>query len=100
MRAGARAGYVSSTSPRRRRAAGSPLFPSLRCYRAHVLLEVDVVDEIVPWLHQVGHVFNVFDRQDSGCVSYGIASGDARWFVKTAITASGVASLRRAIAFH
>lgn len=44
--------------------------------------------------------FAVFDEQDSGCVSYGVARGGRRLFVKTAQTAAGRDSLRRAIAFH
>jgi len=64
------------------------------------LLDVDAVDEIVPWLHGIGRVFAVFDQQDSGCVSYGVAVGDERWFVKTAAAEGATASLRRAITVH
>jgi len=48
----------------------------------------------------LGDVIDVFDDQGSGCVSYGIATGGRRWFVKTANTRETVAMLRRARAFH
>jgi hypothetical protein len=35
------------------------------------------------------HVFAVFDRQDSGCVSYGVDHEGQRLFVKKALTAHG-----------
>lgn len=44
--------------------------------------------------------FVVFDRQDSGCTSYGIESEGRRLFLKTATSDAGRASLRRAIRFH
>jgi serine/threonine-protein kinase len=44
--------------------------------------------------------FAVFDRQDSGCVSFGVARGGERVFVKAATTERARRSLRRAIAFH
>ncbi len=44
--------------------------------------------------------FAVFDRQDSGCVSYGTERDGRRLFVKTATTDAARASLGRAIAFH
>lgn len=45
--------------------------------------------------------FVVFDAQGSGCRSYGVeeAAGQ-RWFVKTATTATGRASLDRSCALH
>jgi serine/threonine protein kinase, bacterial len=42
-----------------------------------------------------GHVFAQFDRQDSGNISYGVRSGDARCFVKTAGIAGSAAVLDR-----
>jgi hypothetical protein len=48
----------------------------------------------------LGEVIDVFDDQGSGCVSYGVAIGGRRWFVKTALTDETVAMLRRAWAFH
>jgi serine/threonine protein kinase len=44
--------------------------------------------------------FALFDQQDSGCISYGVERDGRRLFVKTAVTARGRESLRRAIAFH
>jgi serine/threonine-protein kinase len=44
--------------------------------------------------------FAVFDQQDSGCLSYGVERDGRRFFVKTALTAAGRESLRRAIVFH
>ncbi len=36
------------------------------------------------YLARIGEVFTIFDRQDSGNVSYGVRVGDDRYFVKTA----------------
>lgn len=36
------------------------------------------------WLLQLGDVFAVFDQQDSGNVSFGVAHGAKKWFVKYA----------------
>jgi serine/threonine protein kinase len=36
------------------------------------------------YLRAAGSIFAIFDRQDSGNVSYGVESGGARYFVKTA----------------
>lgn len=43
-----------------------------------------------------GNVFAQFDRQDSGNISYGVRSDDARYFVKTAGVDSSAAVLDRA----
>ncbi|THA57258.1 serine/threonine-protein kinase [Streptomyces sp. A1136] len=51
-------------------------------------------------LDRLGTVFRRFDEQDSGCVSYGLLASGRRWFVKTAATAEGTSSLRRAASFH
>ena len=51
-------------------------------------------------VRRAGTVFAVFDRQDSGCVSYGVVAGGARWFVKTAASTEAAASLRSAYRFH
>ncbi|WP_345673505.1 serine/threonine protein kinase [Yinghuangia aomiensis] len=49
----------------------------------------------------MGHIFRVFDAQDSGCISYGVRTGDnSRWFVKSATTPAGARSLDRAREFH
>ena len=47
-----------------------------------------------------GRAFAVFERQDSGCRSYGVESGGRRWFVKQAVRPEGRASLARAAALH
>ncbi len=47
-----------------------------------------------------GTVHAVFDRQDSGCVSYGIEAEGRRWFVKIARTEHARRSLRNAVEFH
>lgn len=44
--------------------------------------------------------FAVFDRQDSGCISYGIHRDGVRLFIKTALTRSAHDSLERALAVH
>lgn len=44
--------------------------------------------------------FAVFDRQDSGCLSFGIVRDRERVFVKAATADRARQSLRRAIAFH
>jgi serine/threonine-protein kinase len=48
----------------------------------------------------LSQAFAIFDEQDSGCVSYGIARGGRRLFVKTAKSTRGRESLRRAARFH
>ncbi|MBA3418884.1 MAG: hypothetical protein ACR2KO_01820 [Geodermatophilaceae bacterium] len=66
----------------------------------HPLFDVDVIDTVAAHLASVGTVFRVFDQQDSGCESYGVAIGPERWFVKTALTAGAVQSLERAKVLH
>lgn len=51
-------------------------------------------------LSSVGDVFRVYDRQDSGCVSYGVRIDGRRLFVKHAAHPDGVAGLWRARQFH
>jgi hypothetical protein len=51
-------------------------------------------------LSAFGEVFAVFDDQDSGCLSYGVAADTARWFVKLAPDAATAAMLRSAARFH
>ncbi|MER6447242.1 serine/threonine protein kinase [Streptomyces venezuelae] len=67
----------------------------------HPFQDVTHTPELEPLLDRLGTVFRRFDDQDSGCVSYGLltASGQ-RWFVKTASTPQGVASLHRAMSVH
>lgn len=55
----------------------------------HPLLDVDFVELLEPYLEDVGHVFQVFREQDSGCVSYGVAVGSEQWFVKSAAHSAG-----------
>ncbi|MDZ5447564.1 serine/threonine protein kinase [Micromonospora sp. 4G57] len=44
--------------------------------------------------------FVVFDNQDSGCLSYGVAAAGRRWFVKKATTPQARLSLIRASRLH
>lgn len=67
---------------------------------AHPSLDTKHVTRLEPFLEGAGTVFRRFDEQDSGCVSYGLAAAGQRWFVKSAATRSGVASLRRAVSVH
>lgn len=53
-----------------------------------------------PWDLEVSKVFAVFTGHDSGCSSCGLRNADGRWFVKTSLTASGAASMERAVRFH
>jgi serine/threonine-protein kinase len=55
---------------------------------------------IATHLAAVGEVFAVFDRHDSGCVSFGVAAGGRRWFVKAAHGPRSIAGLRRAAHLH
>jgi serine/threonine-protein kinase len=47
-----------------------------------------------------GEVFASFLAQDSGCVSFGVESGNRRWFVKGPSTPRATASVASAAAFH
>jgi serine/threonine protein kinase len=49
---------------------------------------------------EVAAAFTVFDKHDSGCLSYGIELHGRRLFVKTAVTSGAHESLGRAMAFH
>jgi hypothetical protein len=62
----------------------------------------DLLDANDPKQHlqRLGEVFDAFEDQDSGCMSYGVEIGGDRWFVKTAYTAHTVPMLRRAADFH
>ncbi len=67
----------------------------------HPLLDVCAIHQpIEAYLGRIGRVFRVFDRQDSGCVSYGVEVAGERWFVKAPTTAESAVPLGRAIAFH
>jgi GrpB-like predicted nucleotidyltransferase (UPF0157 family) len=52
------------------------------------------------YLNRIGEVFARFDRQDSGCLSYGVAVVGRRWFAKTATTDAAAASLSNAVRVH
>lgn len=69
----------------------------------HPLLGIDRVEgPLAAYLARIGDVFRVFEKQDSGCVAYGVRlpDRDERWFVKTAIATEGRRSLERAWGFH
>lgn len=67
---------------------------------SHPLLYSTEAGNLLDYLDSVGTVFRVFDRQDSGCLSYGVAIGAERWFVKTSTTAPARHALGRAVALH
>lgn len=51
----------------------------------HPLLNVDTIDALPEnYLSKIGHLFAVFNTQDSGNVSYGVQVNGVRYFVKTA----------------
>ena len=55
------------------------------CPLAHPLLDVSTVDAAPrEYLAGCGEIFTVFDRQDSGNISFGVRIGGERFFVKTA----------------
>jgi serine/threonine-protein kinase len=65
------------------------------------LLDINEVnEEIERYLARRGRIFKAFRRQDSGCVSYGVAADGRRWFVKHSNQARGIAGLRRARHLH
>jgi len=66
----------------------------------HPFRNVTHVAEFAAVLDRLGTVFQRFDEQDSGCISYGLLASGQRWFVKTASTLEGISSLRRAVSFH
>ena len=41
------------------------------------------------WIHQIGTVFCVFDKQDSGNLCFGVSRGEERYFVKYAGAVTG-----------
>ena len=52
------------------------------------------------WDLDSADAFVVFDRQDSGCLSFGIERDGRRWFVKRATDAAAAVSLTRASGLH
>lgn len=66
-----------------------------------ILLTVTRIDDdIVSFLGKIGVVFTVFDKQDSGCVAYGVKIGEQRWFVKYASRPDAISYMKNAVAFH
>lgn len=57
-------------------------------------------EEIERFLQEFGKVFKVFDKQDSGCISYGVEVNGERWFVKYSNSEKATPHLRNAIRFH
>lgn len=67
----------------------------------HPLTDVTRVDEpLAAYFDRVGEVFRVFDQQDSGNVSYGVAVEGRRWFVKHSVVPRAIGWLRQAIALN
>lgn len=65
---------------------------------SEALFMVNRIDEEVPaYLNWIGDVFRVFDKQDSGCISYGVLVNEVRWFVKTSTTPAALGYLQDAI---
>jgi serine/threonine protein kinase len=61
------------------------------------LTAVSRIDQdIEAYLGEIGDIFQVFRRQDSGCISYGVLTGGGRWFVKFSGEPHGIESLNRA----
>ncbi|MER6158349.1 hypothetical protein ABT147_22780 [Streptomyces sp. NPDC001868] len=63
---------------------------------AHPLVGVDLIEgPPEAYLSRIGHVFRVYEKQDSGCRAYGVRlpDHDERWFVKTAVATEGRRSL-------
>lgn len=59
-----------------------------------------VSGDIVTFLSEVGEIFKVFDKQDSGCISYGVRSAGRNWFVKYAERPEAIGFMKNAKAFH
>jgi len=68
----------------------------------HLLLTLKQTnDEIVPVLTRSGQLFTVFDKQDSGCISYGVQiNATSKLFVKYSEQTDAIAYLHRSIAFY
>ncbi|MBO7747400.1 serine/threonine protein kinase [Paenibacillus sp. MWE-103] len=59
-----------------------------------------VEQDIASFLEETGEVFRIFDRQDSGNVSYGVRAAGRNRFVKYAVQPENVGYLKNAAAFH
>lgn len=69
--------------------------------RTNPLITVSQVDgALTDFLTEQGKIFKVFDKQDSGCISYGVHSAGCNWFVKYTDRPEAVAFLKNAVAFH
>jgi serine/threonine protein kinase len=65
------------------------------------LLNVDETDlRLLPFLEETGHVFAVFDRQDSGCLSVGVDVAGQRLFLKTAGNSATAVAMERVRRLH
>jgi serine/threonine-protein kinase len=66
-----------------------------------ILTEINQIDtDIQTYLVHTGEIFEIFDQQDSNCVSYGVEVDGQRWFVKESTCSRTVESLRRAVFLH
>ncbi len=67
----------------------------------HPLLDVrQLAGDLSSYLAEIGTVFRVFDRQDSGCISYGLHAAGRNWFVKYSDKPASIAHMANAAAFH
>ncbi|MFD0677690.1 MULTISPECIES: serine/threonine protein kinase [unclassified Paenibacillus] len=65
------------------------------------LLHVQRIEgDIVSFLSESGTIFKEFNKQDSGCISYGVHSEGQNWFVKYAEDSEAVRYLKNAHAFN
>ncbi|WP_152392641.1 protein kinase domain-containing protein [Paenibacillus guangzhouensis] len=64
-------------------------------------ITVKQIDEhLVSYLSRIGHIFTVFDQQDSGCISYGVRAAEQNWFVKYAENHEAIRFMQNAEVFH
>ena len=69
--------------------------------RPHPLLNAARIDGALrDYLRQIGDIFRIFDRQDSGCVSYGVRIDGREWFVKHSDRPAAIRHMRSAAIFH
>src|SRR5438445_3360835 len=93
-------GARSSWVPQTRQPAPSCLEGlCMSALRTH-LADIAGCDDPMRELASFGEVFAVFEQQDSGCLSYGIAVEGARWFVKLASPGTTAGTLRSTAQFH
>ncbi|WP_274365309.1 serine/threonine protein kinase [Paenibacillus thermotolerans] len=70
-------------------------------YPKNELLSVnDVSEDIETFLKRIGDIFKVFDKQDSGCISYGVAVEGTKLFVKYSGRKEAIERLKNAEAFN